>query len=347
MLGIDITGITFGYKKDSREYRIAEKVCKKLQIPHIFLPIHNENKSFDVMTKGFNYSKNDPTSAPGSTYLSHQKTFSEYDAIFKGDFLTHSLREERFYQPKNNIQRLLKNTSFNDAATLEKRQQIKKKLVSENENKTLDEISFQKIMNTRFKKFDKAKKVVNIECPALDNHVLNSILSVPEKENIKRIMKKYGFKTYELPCTRSPFPLWFPWTIHYGYHHLKNMVDSRVDYCMKSNLGMGNWAGYQKKFCKKTKKTATKLNLTDLNNFEFIDKQVVKQRNRIKIKLTRAYTTVSQLIHEVNTDDISNYCTDIRYVTKDLLKNLFLYLSKFFQFFNFLNRIMFSILIYR
>ncbi len=277
-LGINITGITFGYKKDSRENIIAEKVCKKLQIPHLFLPINNNGNSLDLTKKNFAYSKNDPNSTPGSTYIYYQKNFSEYDAIFKGDFLTHSFREERFYQPKNNIQRLLKTTSFNDIVTLEKREQIKKKLVSENENKTLDEISLQKIMNTRFKKFDKAKKVVNIECPALDNHVLNMIFSVPEKENIKKIMKKYGFKTYNLPCTRSPFPLWFPWTIHYGYQYLKNMMNSRVDYGMKSNLGMGNWAGYQKKYCLKTKKTATKLNLTDLHNFEFIDKQVVKQK---------------------------------------------------------------------
>ena len=92
-------------------------------------------------------------------------------------------------------------------------------------------------------------------------------------------MKKYNFRTYNLPCTRSPFPLWFPWVIHYGYKYIKNFTKP-VTSTLRSNLDMGDWCGHWDVYCKLITNLANKLGIERSLDFDFIDKNIIKKKLR-------------------------------------------------------------------
>jgi len=294
-LGLDTTAITFGYKKDSREYMIADKVCSMLDIPHLFFRLNPNIYSLDNLSESTLYCESDPAISPDPHYYYYRDILSKFDSVFSGETMTFPPREERFYQPKDKIERLLRTTSFDYIVKQDMREKIRQQFISMNYNKTQNEIFLQQIKNFRFKKFDVAKELFNIEVPSIDEDVLNTMWSLPETGIIKKVMKKYNFKTYNLPCTRSPFPLWFPWVIHYGYRYLKNFVNP-IDAAMRSNMGMGWWSDYWNIYCKLIKDLATKLNLSDSLDFEFIDKNVVNQKLSAANKRQDYATSLEKLI---------------------------------------------------
>lgn len=66
-LGLDTTAITTGYKRDSRENIIAEKVSSALRIPHMFLELKPEIYSEENLRRSILFRESDPTSSPSPT----------------------------------------------------------------------------------------------------------------------------------------------------------------------------------------------------------------------------------------------------------------------------------------
>lgn len=229
-LDLDTTSITIGYNEDMNENIVAKKVSSKLGVPHRFLRI-NDVYSYENMKKIVSLSKYPPGFI--RPYFYHfRKVFSEYAAVFRGDHMTYPLREDKFYQPKDHLDRLLRAIHFNPIVKTKYKDKVKQKLISEYKGKSLNEICLQKILNSRFRSLDSTKKLFNLEFPALNDEVLNVMWSMPEKENVKKILKKYNYKTYNMRCTRSPFPLSTPWLIHYAYDRF-------------NRISQGCWSGYE------------------------------------------------------------------------------------------------------
>jgi len=274
-LSLDTTAITVGYKRDSRENVIAEKVSLALRIPHMFLELKPEIYSEENLRRSILFCESDPTSSPSPTHYYYRDALSSFDVVFEGHYLTFILREDRFYQPKDNIKRLLRDTTFDSIVKEGAREKVKQRLILQNQNRTLNEISLQKSKDTHFKTFDITKNLFNLECPGNDENVLSTLWSLPDTGIVKRILKKY--KTCSLPCTRSPFPLYFPWIVHYGYKYLKNLTGG-VRGGLISNADMGGWCGYEDIYINIIKDLAEKLSLSNSLDLEFLDNSVVKRK---------------------------------------------------------------------
>jgi len=281
-LGIDTTAITFGYKEDSRENIIAKRVSSVLNIPHIFLPLKKDMFSIDTIKERILCSKNDPTAAPRTHHFCYKDILSEYDAVFTGEHLTYSLREDRYYQPNNIIDRLLRTITFDDIVIMDKREKIKNKIISDSIGKSLNELALKKITDSRFKVHDMTTSLFNYECIALDKK-LNVLWSIPERENMKQIMKSYNFKTRSLSCTRSPFPLSYPWLIHYSYMKIKR-------------LHVGLWCNYYNVYSAIIKKIAINLGIPDSLDFDFIEQEIIRQKLSYADKNFDAAKTILRLI---------------------------------------------------
>jgi len=294
-LGLDTTAITTGYKRDSRENIIAEKVSSALRVPHMFLELKPEIYSEENLRQGILFCKSDPASSPSPALYYYRDILSKFDVVFTGEYLAFSLREDRFYQPQDNIKRLLRATTFDSIVKEGAREKVKQRLILQNVDSTLNEICLQIIKDDRFKRFDVTKELFNMECPAVDENVLNTRWSLPEKEIGKRILKKY--ETCSLPCTRSPFPLYFPWIAHYGYKYLKNIVGG-VRGGLISNADMGPWCGYEKIHMNIVRNLAEKLSLSNSLDLDFLDSSVVKRKIK-EIDRRRDYASSIERLVEV------------------------------------------------
>jgi len=275
-LGLDTTAITIGYKRDSRENVIAEKVSLALRIPHMFLELKPEIYSEENLRRSILLCKADPTSLPFPSHYYYRDTLSSFDVVFEGHYLTSGFREDRFYQPKDNMKRLFRGTTFDSIVKEGAREKVKQRLMLQNENKTFTEMCLQKLKDD-FMKFDITRNLFNLEWPGNDENVLNAIWSLPDTGIVKAILRKYKYKTRRLTCTRSPFPLYFPWIVHYGYKYLKNLTGG-VRGGLISNADMGPWCGYEKIHMNIVKNLAEKLPLSNSLDLEFLDNSMIKRK---------------------------------------------------------------------
>lgn len=191
---------------------------------------------------------------------------------------------------------MLRDTTFDSIVKEGAREKVKQRLILQNADSTLNEICLQIIKDDRFKRFDVTKELFNLECPGIDENVLNTTWSLPGKGIGKRILRKY--ETCNLPCTRSPFPLYFPWIIHYGYKYLKNLTRG-VRGGLISNADMGGWCGYEKIHINIVKDLAGKLSLPNSLNLEFLDSSMVKRKIE-GITLRRDYANSIERLAKLN-----------------------------------------------
>ncbi len=287
-LGLKPTAITFGHNRNTGEYIIAEKVCSCLGIPHMLLQLTPEIYTIENLKQSILCCQTDPTAAPHPFDYYYRDILSGFDVVFSGEYMTTSFREERFYQTKDNIGRVfhatifdkilkMRGTIFDNIVKEEVRETVKQQLLLQNQNKTLNEMALECIINDRFKRLDITKKIFNLECPAIDENILNTMWSLPEKRTVKKIFSVCNYKTHRLSCTRSPFPLYFPWMVHYSYKYFRNFVVG-IRGGSIANADMGCWGGAQKAHGDIIKSLAKKLSLPDSLDFDFLDKSIIKKK---------------------------------------------------------------------
>lgn len=276
-LGLDVTAYTFGFRKDSREYKVASRVASRLDIPHLFLELKPDVYSEETVRGMATCSLYGLSASPNAYDYYFKDTLSNFDVVFNGTQLTIAPREQRFYQPAKNIDRIMRTVNFDSIVDKKMRDEVKQNLLHQYRGKTLEEMILQRYKIKMYRRYDTTKELFNLDWPAVAGDVINTMRSIPEVGIVKKVMKQYNFTTYNLPCTRSPFPLWFPWIIHYGYRYLRNFVKP-IDAATRSAMGLGGWASYWDVYCKLVKDLAEKLNLPDSLDFEFIDKDAVNQK---------------------------------------------------------------------
>jgi hypothetical protein len=243
--GCNVTGITLGItEKGNQENMIAKKVCNFLGKEHHFLKINITKESIDYVTTE---TPEIPVGLTEFLYGNKEKLSEMFDIIFAGDHLTYPKREERFYQKRydtiadRTMPKISKGIIPEDQEI-----RIQKELMEKYKDLSLEEASLVNIKDGRFKRVDTINSFLDYRLPAINEDILNALWSIPEKENIKKMMKLAKHKTLKLPCTRSPFKLKRHWLIHYGYHILKNIrYINKTD--MISNYGMGYSSGYKNK----------------------------------------------------------------------------------------------------
>ena len=287
-LGIDTTAMTVGFSEDSRECQIAKMVSDHLGIPHKFLPIKEDMYSLEFINQVIAFGKHGPLDAPMPYHLYYKDILSQYDAIFIGDHLTLPLRESRFYYPKDDIKRLLKETRldwimkftgsyFSSIVTKETREELTQLFTELNQGQTINEMMHQKVKETRFLRFDRTNELFPLRCPAIDNSLLSVMWSFPKDEVIKKIMSKYRYSTYGLPCTRSPLPLKYNWILHEGYKYMLNVFKGFRGGSI-GNADMGYWCGGQNFHIQVIRNRALELGIPDSLPFNFLDKEKIREQ---------------------------------------------------------------------
>jgi len=281
---LDTTAVTLGFNEDNVENKVAKKICTFLKVNHKFLSVEG------CVKETFDYIKRfDPTCRPNFNFVLYKDFFRDFDVVFSGEFLTISLREENFYQPKQPIDRLLRTLRFSKIIKKEFRDEIKRKIVTINRDKTLEEICLWKLLNAKYKWMDRIKDLFNFTSPGLDNEILNYMWSIKEKDNVKKIARINKFKTFNIRCTRSFFPLFFPWYIHYGYHTTKNIkYFNKVGMANISNFNMGPWLGHTDKFYEDLKQMTG--NIEPISRYMDIKElNKASEKELIRLELAKPY----------------------------------------------------------
>lgn len=246
-LGIDTTGLTVGYREDMRENLIAERVCSKLGISHIFLPISRKVYSWDNMKKAMGYARGDISVSPSFGFAHDENILKLFDVVFDGSYVTDTLREDRFYRGSP-MDRIMSVITQDDIVKKQDRNYISDRLIGMYSGLSLEEVAAMYINNTFLKLADTTKDLFNFECPVFDNSLLNILWSIPERDNVLRLLKRYYPKTFNIPGLRSIFPIGYPWQLHYGYRAFRNVFYNFKNGIDGGSLSFGDsgaWCGYE------------------------------------------------------------------------------------------------------
>lgn len=234
-LDLDLTALSITDREDRSELAVANQVAEALNVPHEILKLP-DSFSPDVileivkLTDGL-------VSFIGyiPMYLLKDK-LSNFDAVLTGDLVTEimDMGEYRWYESKDPI-KVLKRKHFGAGRILLKEKYLKKvedKFVSRYKDKTLEEIVIDtEIRNRRIRGLEVMKKMgVPIVAPVLDGKVISATYSLPFEHRIHgrlatSILKKSYPELASIRTTRSMFPLYFPWWVHFGIQKVKNDVD--------------------------------------------------------------------------------------------------------------------------
>ncbi|MGF3553928.1 MAG: asparagine synthase-related protein [Thermoplasmatota archaeon] len=279
--GHTTTTITFGYDRNGIENRIAEKVSKTLGMKHIFLAIKPEMyiaANFQEMIQLIKFQN--PWEIPDIIYHLHKPILSCYDAVLDGYALTLSAREQRFYRPKNTLSLMFSLIHFDEIITPKYRENVRSRLIARFKDMTKDEFNFFITFDMFAEKYNAIKKYLfNLCIPFFDSGEIRNIeFSIPEKDIVQNIFRKYNLCTAKIQMTSSPFPLWFPWYIHYGYSYFHIFMSNMSGLKSKIIVNQGVWLEHRDKYADAIRKLCNDINLKTLLKEGVFDKQVFMEK---------------------------------------------------------------------
>lgn len=279
--GHNTTTITFGYDKNSIENRIAEKVSNKLGMKHVLLAIKPEMytaDNFSNLTNVMNYQV--PWQIPSLIYYMHKNILSDFDAIFDGWGLTLTLRERRFYRTKDTFELMSSIIHFDDIIKCESRELIQNKLINRFKNMTPDQFCYFLSFDSFAEQYFFIKQhFFNLCIPFFDSSAVRDVyFSIPEKDIIIRMFRKYNLCTAHIQMTTSPFPLWFPWYIHYGYTYINGFKSNIRGLKSKVVLNQGIWLQHRIKYVEAIKKLCKDIHLENLIKDDVFDEHVLIEK---------------------------------------------------------------------
>ena len=287
-LNLDVTAITVGDKTNRYEEKAASDVTKKMGVAHKIVRIPDIISPDIISEIGEVTDGTSSFSIIAPIYLIREE-LSDFDIVLSGNLMTEIMDtcEYRWYDSKNPVE-VMKRKHFHGGKLLKKEYLD---IATENfsaryKNKSLEEI----ILDTEFRNRSRAIKALNklldvtVAIPAADKDVINATFSLPIEERMNgRLVMDILNKSYPdfaiVRSSKSVFPLYYPWWIHYGIQRMKDRY-----YFMRNNFKiwdgtprghkMGMWDQgfvYKYKIGDFVKKS--------LDNFDFymIKKEVVRQ----------------------------------------------------------------------
>ncbi len=263
-LDIDMTALSITDRSDRAELAVAGMIAHSLNVPHKILTLP-DSYSPDVISDIVKITDGlIPILGYMPVYMLRDQ-LKRFDVVLTGDLVTEimDMCEYRWYESKDPMA-VMKRKHFGAGRTLLKEkhvQNVEEKFTSMYTDKSLDEIVLDtEIRNRRIQGLDAIEKMgINIKAPVLDSNVISSTFSLPFEERTHgRLATSMLKKSYpvlsNIRTTRSIFPLYFPWWVHFGIQKVKN----DIDFIKKGNklwkgaprytkLGMFD-AGYQLKY---------------------------------------------------------------------------------------------------
>ena len=215
--------ITYSYKEDDPEVKIARKLCKLVDFQHKYVKITPElyfvkknEKELLELTDGT------PNYFPMMLWYGIRDKL-DYDVIFMGNLMTEFMDtgEYRWYEGKDVKKALLGKEKLLKLVTDEHYHNVKNKLYKKFDNLSENEVIIER-KHARFLQLKIMRNFVNWNYPAIDNDVLNETFSLPLKERVgskltRNILKLVSPELLKMPSARSPFSLRFPLWVHQIY----------------------------------------------------------------------------------------------------------------------------------
>jgi len=245
-LQLDVTAITVGDIDNRDEEKTALKVTKTLKVPHKIVRLPDVISPNIVSEIGKVVDGSTQFSGAAPTYLIKDELSEDFDLILSGNLMTEIMDtcEFRWYDSKNPLE-VMKRKHFQGGELLKKKYQdiAKENFISRYKDKSLEEI----ILDTEFKDRSRAMIAINklvdfsVAAPAADSDVINATFSLPVEERINGrlvadILKNSYPDLLRIRPSKTIFPLYFPWWIHYGIHRVRERY-----YYFKN--GSKIWAG--------------------------------------------------------------------------------------------------------
>jgi len=246
-LKLDVTAITVGDIENRDEEKTALKVTKTLKLPHKLVRLPDVISPNMVSEIGKVIDGTTQFSGIAPIYLIREEVSNDdFDIVLSGNLMTEIMDtcEFRWYDSKNPFE-VMKRKHFQGGELLKKeyRTIAEENFISRYKNKSLEEI----ILDTEFKDRSRAmfaiSKLVDfsVVTPVADNEVINATFSLPVENRMNGrlvgdILKNSYPELLRIRPSKTVFPLYFPWWIHYGIHRIKERY-----YFFKNNERI--WAG--------------------------------------------------------------------------------------------------------
>jgi len=245
-LDLNVTAVTVGDKNNRDEEFAASNVAKSLNIPFQTIRIPDDIKPNLVDEIGKVTDGLISFSSVAPTYLIRKELSDNFDMVLSGNLMTEIMDtcEYRWYDSKNPSE-VMKRKHLKGSKVLKNdyAKNVEDSFISKYEDNTLEEI----ILDTEFKNRSRGvltiNKLMNIPliAPAADKEVISATFSLPLENRINgrlvtEILKKSYPDLAKIRSSKTLLPLFFPWWIHYGTHHIKD----KIFYFQK---GKRIWAG--------------------------------------------------------------------------------------------------------
>lgn len=233
-LGLDVTGVNVGDKRNRDEEKIAAKVAKALGVPFKFVNIPDDISPSIVSEIGSVSDGLISFSGCSPIYLIRDDLAKDFDIVLAGTLMTEVMDtcEYRWYDSKNPLD-VMKRKHLKGSKLLvpEYAKKVEENFLSAFRDKSLEEI----ILETEYKNRSTAFVVLNqlmdvvVDTPVRDKDVVSSVFSLPLEQRINGrlatdIMKKSFPSLAAIPMSKTRFPLFFPWWLHYGTYQIKDRV---------------------------------------------------------------------------------------------------------------------------
>ena len=231
-LKINVTAVIVGDGEKRTEEIAAIKIAKTLKTPYKLVRIPKKVSSgivtrINKVTEGLiQFSGITPM------FLIKDELAKDFDIVLNGNLMTEIMDtcEYRWYDSKNPVDVMIRK-HFQGRLILKNEyfKIVQENFISRFKDKSLEEIILETEYVSRMRGINALHKLgcIEIGIPAADIDVISTTFSLPIQKRTNgrlaiSILKKSYSEIAGIRSPKTPFPLSYPWWIHYGMQEIKN-----------------------------------------------------------------------------------------------------------------------------
>lgn len=222
-LGLHPICLTYSYDKTNTEFLVAKKICKKLNLEHIFIKIKpqmyiNDNEAKEIT----NITHGNPSFYSLSLFYAMREKL-DYDIIFNGNLMTEIMDTREYHWYNGDIKdSLIKKSCSKILPLVNNHAEIANNYTHMLSSYSLNDVILSVNWNRLLYLKVWEKLGINFCCPILNYNVLSDVFSLPIKERInskltRNIVKLLNPELYNISMARSPLSMKYPLWVHQAY----------------------------------------------------------------------------------------------------------------------------------
>jgi asparagine synthetase B (glutamine-hydrolysing) len=233
-LGIDVSAVNIGDKRNRSEEKVAYQVAKALNIP--FKVVHIPEEISPTFISEIVEQTDGLISFTGvtPTYFIRNELSKDFDILLTGNLMTEIMDtcEYRWYDSKDPVEVMKrKHMKGNKVLIPEYAKKVEEHFMATFKDKSLEQIILETEFRNRSLYMKTLNKLMDIPfvAPVADKDVISATFSLPLKQRMNgklatSILKKSYPSLVAIPMSKTRFPLFFPWWLHYGTYTMKDRI---------------------------------------------------------------------------------------------------------------------------